>query len=86
MIPLPMEKLGLQQERLVGVILRSGEVRPHRLAGAEQMLVRAVGVAVFTDVIHGSKDVLCLLLDFALFRVCKDLRHTVSPPYAARLT
>ena len=69
-----------------GVILRSGEVRPHRLAGAEQMLVRAVGVAVFTDVIHGSKDVLCLLLDFALFRVCKDLRHTVSPPYAARLT
>lgn len=86
MIPLPMEKLGLQQERLVSVILRPGEVRPHRLAGAEQVLVRAVGVAVFTDVIHGCEDVLRLFLDLPLFVVRKGLRHTVSPPYAARLT
>ena len=75
-----MEKLGLQQERLVGVILRPGEVRPHRLAGAEQVLVRAVGVAVFTDVIHGCEDLLRLFLDLPLFVVRKGLRHIVSPP------
>ena len=86
MIPLLMEETGLQQKGFIGAIPLSGEAWPHRFAGAEQLLVGAVGVPVLADIVHGSKDVLCLLLDFVLFRVCKDLRHTVSPPYAARLT
>lgn len=70
----------MQQKGFIGMILRSGEVRPHRLAGAEQLLVGAVGVPVLADVIHGCEDVLRLFLDLPLFVVRKGLRHIVSPP------
>lgn len=79
MIPLLMEETGLQQKSFIGAIPLSGEAWPHRFAGAEQVLVRAVGVAVFADVIHGCEDVLRLFLDLPLFVVRKGLRHIVTP-------
>ena len=42
MTPLLMEEGGLQQERFIHVELLFGEVRSHRLADAEQALIRAV--------------------------------------------
>ena len=79
MIPLLTEETGLQQKGFIGAIPLSGEAWPHRFAGAEQLLVGAVGVAVFTDVIHGCEDVLRLFLDLPLFVVRKNLRHIVTP-------
>ena len=63
MIPLLMEETGLQQKSFIGAIPLPSEAWPHRFAGAEQLLVGAVGVPVLADVIHGSMVALaCLLL------------------------
>ena len=86
MTPLLMEEGGLQQERFIRVELLFGEVRSHRLADAEQDLIRAVGIPVLADGIHGSEDVLSVFLNLPLFLVCKGLRrgglliHMVSFP------
>ena len=79
MIPLLMEEAGLQQKIFIGAISLSGEAWPHRFAGAEQLLVGAVGVPVLADIVHGCEDVLCLFLDLPLFVVRKNLRHIVTP-------
>ena len=71
MTPLLMEEGSLQQERFIRVELLFGEVRSHRLADAEQALIRAVGIPVLADGIHGSEDVLSVFLDLPLFLVCK---------------
>ena len=84
MIPLLMEETGLQQKGFIGAIPLSGEAWPHRFAGAEQLLVRAVGVPILADIIHGCEDVLRLFLDLPLFVVRKGLRHIVSPPLTPR--
>lgn len=80
MIPLLMEETGLQQKIFIGAIPLSSEAWPHRFAGAEQLLVGAVGVPILDDIIHGCEDVLRLFLDLPLFVVRKGLRHIVSPP------
>ena len=79
MIPLLMEETGLQPKSFIGAIPLSGEAWPHRFAGAEQLLVGAVGVPVLADVIPGSEDVLRHFLDLPLFVVRKGLRHIVTP-------
>ena len=86
MTPLLMEKISLQQKCLIAAILLPGEARPHCFAGTEQALIRAVGIPVLADGIHGSEDVLSVFLDLPLFLVCKGLRrgglliHMVSFP------
>lgn len=84
MIPLLMEETGLQQKIFIGAIPLSSEAWPHRFAGAEQLLVGAVGVPILADIIHGCEDVLRLFLDLPLFVVRKGLRHIVSPPLTPR--
>ena len=70
---LDVEVIRTEQRCLVGAVALEGKTLIHAPAAAIERFVRTVGVAVFTDALHGVEDILSLLV------VRPDVRHAATP-------